>query len=102
MSKRYGLQIPINTQIGPGLYIGHGLCVVIHPNTKIGKNCNLSQFTTIGSNHDTPACIGDNAVIGAGAVVVKDVPAGKTVGGNPAKVISDNSRDLTQPDLWPS
>jgi len=119
MSKRYGLQIPINTQIGPGLYIGHGLCVVIHPNTKIGKNCNLSQFTTIGSNHDTPACIGDNvyigpnvcivedvkvgdnAVIGAGAVVVKDVPAGKTVGGNPAKVISDNSRDLTQPDLWP-
>lgn len=118
MAKRYGLQIPTSTRIGPGLYIGHGLCIVIHPKTVIGRNCNLGQFTTIGSNHDTPAhigdnvyigpnvCIvedvdiGDNAIVGAGAVVVKNVPANKTVGGNPARIISEKSRDLSTADLW--
>lgn len=102
---RYGIRIPPQTKIGYGLYIGHGLGIVINPNTIIGNNVNISQGLTIGSVHGTPATIGDNvyigpnvcivenitvgnnSTIGAGAVVVKDVPENTTVVGVPAKVI---------------
>ena len=105
IGRKYGLQIPTCTKIGRGLYIGHGIGIVINPDTIIGDNCNISQFLTIGSNKGTPAkignnvyigpnvclvenvMIGDNAKIGAGAVVVKDVPANATAVGNPARVI---------------
>ena len=105
LSRLYGIQIPPTVKIGYGFYIGHGIGIVINSGTKIGNNCNISQFLNIGSNKRTPATIGDNvyigpsvcivedvkigdnATIGAGAVVVKDVPAGSTVAGNPAKVI---------------
>jgi serine O-acetyltransferase len=107
--RKYGLQIPLKTKIGYGLYIGHGLGIIVHSTAKIGNNCNLSQFTTIGSNHNQAATIGDNvyigpsvciveditignnATIGAGAVVVKDVPENATVAGVPAKIINYNN-----------
>lgn len=106
LSTRYQMQIPPNTRIGPGLYLGHGTCVIVNEAAVIGKNCNLSHFVTIGSNGTKAAIIGDNvyigpntciieqvtigdeATIGAGAVVVKDVAAQVTVAGNPARVIS--------------
>ncbi|MBS1142136.1 MAG: serine acetyltransferase [Proteobacteria bacterium] len=106
LSGRYGIQIPRVTEIGYGLYIGHHMCIVISSSAKIGNNCNLSQFLTIGSNHGKAATIGnnvyigpgvslvediivgDNAIIGAGAVVVKDVIENSTVAGNPARVVS--------------
>lgn len=50
MMQKYGLQIPYNTQIGYGFYIGHGVGIVINCGTKIGNNCNVSQFLTIGTN----------------------------------------------------
>jgi len=85
------------------------MSLVINETTVIGNNVNLSQFTTIGSNHGKAATIGDNvyigpgvcivedvvignnACIGAGSVVVKDVPENATVAGVPAKVISYKS-----------
>lgn len=106
LSKKYGLQINPKTKIGYGLYIGHGIGIVINPTAIIGNNCNLSQFTTIGSNEGRAAVIGDNVyigpsvcivenvrigdnvTIGAGAVVTKDIPENATVAGVPAKVIS--------------
>lgn len=118
LSLKTGIQIPPGTKIGPGLYIGHFISVVVHPLTEIGANCNLSQFTTIGSNKNTPAkignnvyigpgcsivedvTIGDNVIIGAGSVVVKNIPANCTAAGNPARVISQNHRDPEASNLW--
>lgn len=109
LSRKYGIQIPHQVKIGKGLYLGHGLGIVINPGTKIGNNCNLSQFVSIGTNKNTPAKIGDNVyigpnvcivegvhignnvTIGAGAVVVEDVPDNATVAGVPAKVLNYNN-----------
>ena len=107
-SIKYGIQIPATTKIGYGFLIGHGIGVVINSNTKIGNNVNISQFLSIGSNHDTPAVIGDNvyigphvsmvenvhignnSIIGAGAVVVHDVSENSTVVGSPARKVGEN------------
>lgn len=108
-SRKYGLQIHPKCKIGYGLYIGHGFGTIVNKTAIIGNNVNLSQFTTIGSNRGQAAIIGDNvylgpsvclvenihignnASVGAGAVVVKDVPENATVAGVPAKVISYNT-----------
>lgn len=100
------IQIPLNTKIGYGLYIGHAGPVVINSTAIIGDNCNLSQFVTIGSNDGKAAVIGDNVyigpsvciiehvnignnvTIGAGSIVTKDIPENATVVGNYAKVIN--------------
>lgn len=106
---RRTIQLPRETQVGYGLYIGHGGPIVINPTTIIGNNCNLSQFTTIGSNDGQAAIIGDNVyigpnvciienvrignnvTIGAGSVVTKDIPDNATAVGNYAKVINYNN-----------
>lgn len=50
LSRKYGIQISPKTKIGYGLYIGHGIGIIINKTAEIGNNVNLSQFLNIGSN----------------------------------------------------
>lgn len=111
LSRKYMLDIPRNTDIGYGLYLGHGGSIVINETAKIGNNVNLSQFTTIGSNKGKAAVIGDNVYIGpsvcivedikigsnvkigAGSVVVHDIPDNATAVGVPAKAVKINQEE---------
>lgn len=69
-SRKFNIDIPLETKIGFGLYMGHETCMVINGKTIIGNNVNLSQFLNIGSNHETPAKIGDNVYIGPNVCVL--------------------------------
>ena len=84
--------------------IQHGFATIITAD-RIGNNCKILQQVTVGYNGDKcpiignnvlicagakvigSVTIGDNCIIGANAVVVKDVPSGSVGGGIPAKVI---------------
>ncbi len=93
----------MTNNIGGGLYIQHGFSTYIAAES-IGENCWINQQVTIGYKDDTtapvigdnvtvtcgakvlgPITIGDNAVIGANAVVIKDVEPGAVMGGVPAR-----------------
>jgi serine O-acetyltransferase len=105
-SEHTHIHISYKTRIGYGLYLGHGVDMIVNPLAVIGNNCNLSQFLSIGSNTGHSCIIGDNvyvgphvcivedvkignnATIGAGAVVIKDIPDNATAVGVPAKIIS--------------
>jgi serine acetyltransferase len=100
-----GIEI-VCDDIGPGFLLGHGQSVVIWAK-RIGANCTVYQNCTIGLSDATddslpvlgqrvwlwPASavigveIGDDATIGAGAVVLQPVPAGRTAVGVPARII---------------
>ncbi|WP_281451841.1 serine O-acetyltransferase [Paenarthrobacter nitroguajacolicus] len=102
-----GFDIPTSVVVGEGLVIHHGIGLVVNDRAVIGRNVTLRHNTTIGAvsvqeaapqlgdNVDVganvvvlgPVVIGPGAVLGAGSVVVRDVPAGATVVGNPAKEI---------------
>ena len=109
IGRKRGLMISENMSLGYGLYLSHGFGVVVNPSAVIGNNCTLSQFTTVGAVEGKAAVIGDNvyigpsvclvenvkignnSIVGAGAVVVKDVKPNSIVAGVPAKYISDSS-----------
>lgn len=94
--------------IGGGFFIRHGYSTFINTE-KIGNNCTVHQNTTIGDNGRGipkignnviigtgaiilgPITIGDDVMIGAGAIVVDDVPSNSTVVGVKAHVIKNNN-----------
>lgn len=99
------LDISSTAEIGGGLIVQHGYATIIAPR-KIGKNCWVNQGVTIGytNDNDCPTLgdnvtvyagakilgdvhVGNNVVVAANAVVVKDVEDNCIVGGVPAKVI---------------
>ncbi len=104
-----GIEIHPGATIGQGLFIDHGMGIVIGETTVIGNNVTLYQGVTLGGTgketgkrHPTlkdyvvVACgakvlgsftVGENAKIGAGSVVLKEVPADATVVGIPGQVI---------------
>jgi putative colanic acid biosynthesis acetyltransferase WcaB len=103
-----GSEIHWRTTAGPGLAVFHGYGLVVHSDAKLGSNVTLRQGVTIGAksgkivkvpvlgdNVDVGSAaiilgginVGDGAVIGAGAVVTKDVPPYSVVVGNPARII---------------
>lgn len=112
------IQIPLETKIGYGFYIGHGGPVIINGTAIIGNNCNISQFTTIGANEGKAAVIRDNVyigpnvcivedvlikdnvTIGAGSVVCKNLPENATVAGNYAKVLNFNNPGRYIENRW--
>lgn len=103
-----GIEIPVNTRIGIGLSIGHGVTVVVNEQAVIGDYVFLRQYTTIGNkqsglgspiigNHVEIGAnsviigeisIGDNVVIGAGSIVTKSIPSNCIAYGNPLKIIA--------------
>lgn len=129
MARKTGIEIHPGAQIGEGFFIDHGHGVVIGETAIIGNNVTLYQGVTLGgTGHETgkrhptiednvmvssgakvlgSITIGENSKIGAGSVVVSDVPSNSTVVGVPGKVIKrDGERihriqsfDLDQMDL---
>jgi len=117
-----GIEIHPGATIGKGLFIDHGMGVIIGETTIIGDDCTIYQGVTLGGTgketgkrHPTlgnnvmvgsgakvlgPFKVGDGAKIAAGAVVLKEVPAGATAVGVPAKAVikgeANKKQDLDQ------
>ena len=115
-----GIEIHPGAKIGYGVFIDHGTGVVIGETTEIGNNVTIYQGATLGGTgketgkrHPTlesgvmvsagakvlgPITIGRNAKIGAGSVVLHDVPANATVVGVPGVVVRLNGERVDDLD----
>lgn len=119
-----GIEIHPGAVIGKGLFIDHGMGVVIGETAVIGDDCTIYQGATLGGTgketgkrHPTlgnnvmvgsgakvlgPFTVGDNSKIAAGAVVLSEVPPNSTCVGVPARIVKregvkvERSPDLDQ------
>ncbi len=116
-----GIEIHPGARIGKGVFIDHGLGVVIGETAEVGDNVTMYQGVTLGGTgkerekrHPTIGnnvvisagakvlgniTIGDNCRIGAGAVVIKSVPPDCTVVGIPGRIVVQNGRRVDQVNL---
>ena len=125
--RRTGIEIHPGATIGRCLFIDHGMGIVFGETCEIGDNCTIYHGVTLGGTgkdtgkrHPTlgnnvligagtkvlgPVYIGDNSRIGAGSVVLRNLPANCTAVGVPAEVVRINNKavnpadDLDQQDL---
>lgn len=108
LSYKLGFSLYKN-QFGPGLYIMHYGTIVVNPKCRIGANCNINACVNIGMGGRVigdncyispgvkivkPVRIGNNVVIGANAVVNKDIPDDGMVAGMPAKIIKKYNHEI--------
>ena len=114
-----GIEIHPNARIGPGFFIDHGMGVVIGETAEVGENCTIYQGVTLGGTslshgkrHPTlgnnvtvgvgaailgAITVGDNAKIGGGSVVVRNVPPNATAVGVPARVVMQDGIVVSAP-----
>lgn len=105
LAVRLGVTIPKNV-FGPGLCLVHRGTVVVSPLAKVGANCRIHPSTSIGDYNGAPTLganvyigpgaklfgpitVGNNVAVGANAVVNSSFPDNCTVGGIPARKLSD-------------
>jgi serine O-acetyltransferase len=115
------IEIHPAAQIGEGFFIDHGSGVVIGETTEVGDNVTLYQGVTLGGTgkqtgkrHPTlkdnvtvgagakvlgSVVIGENSKIGAGSIVIHDVPPNSTVVGNPGRPVRQRGRKVGASDL---
>ena len=111
-----GVEIHPGGKIGKGLFIDHGMGVVIGETSVLGDNVTLFQGVTLGGTGKQRGkrhpnignnvvigtgakilgniTIGDNSYVGANAVVIKDVPANSTVVGIPGRITKQDGRKI--------
>ena len=121
-----GIEVHPGAKIGKRLFIDHGMGVVVGETAEIGDDCTLYHGVTLGGTrpsreqggqkrHPTigndvivgsgaqvlgPIRVGDGARIGAAAVVVKEVPDGATMVGNPARQVGRRSAPGEAPPVF--
>ena len=120
-ARKTGIEIHPGATIGKGLFIDHGHGVVIGETAVLGDNVTLYQGVTLGGTgkehgkrHPTIGnnvmisagakilgsfTIGDNSKIGAGSVVLKEVPPNSTVVGIPGRIVRRRSESTPQTEL---
>lgn len=116
-----GIEIHPAARLGAGLFIDHGMGVVIGETTEVGENVTVYQGVTLGGTslerkkrHPTignnviigtgakilgPFTVGDNSKIGSGTVVIKEVPPNSVVVGVPGRVIYRDGKKVTEMDF---
>ncbi len=116
-----GIEIHPAARLGPGLFIDHGMGVVIGETSEVGENVTIYQGVTLGGTslerkkrHPTignnviigggakilgPFMVGDNSKIGSGSVVVKEIPPNSVVVGVPGRVIYRDGKKVTDMDF---
>ena len=119
--RKTGIEIHPGATIGNGFFIDHGHGVIIGETTEIGDNVTLFQGVTLGGTgkehgkrHPTIGNnvmvsagakvlgsfkVGDNSKIGAGSVVLEEVPPNSTVVGVPGRVVKRNNVSLPQESM---
>ncbi len=120
-ARKTGIEIHPGAKIDKGLFIDHGLGVIIGETTEIGNNVTLYQGVTLGGTgkekgkrHPTlkdnvmvsagakilgSFTIGENSKIGAGSVVLKEVPPNCTVVGVPGRIVKMGDQKVPRTDL---
>jgi serine O-acetyltransferase len=118
IALKYSVYIGYNTEIDYGLKMPHPTGIVIGEYVKIGKNCIIFQQVTIGGSRIGDVqekkqprignnnvlfsgakilggiTISDNVIVGANAVVLKDIPSNSVAVGIPAKITKNDRTEI--------